>query len=106
MLVVDRVELVLDQRMRCGNSIVITPSGAKQDRDTRDEVVQVGNLGEHVVADDQVRPLAGVHQLARGLTAEELHEGRTPRSSAALATLAAGSMPSAGMPRCTKYCSR
>ena len=45
-------------RSRCGNSSVITPSGVEQPRHAGDEVVEVGHLGEHVVADDQVGALA------------------------------------------------
>jgi hypothetical protein len=91
-------------RSRCGNSIVTTPSGPSRILQAADEVVDVGHLGEHVVRDDQVGlPVARRRGLGRG-RAEELDDSvGTPRSSAAFATLAAGSIPSTGMPFSTKY---
>ena len=49
---------------------------AEEDLDARDEVVQIGNLRQDVVADDQARALALVHEgLSRG-AAEEIDERR------------------------------
>ena len=49
---------------------------AEQDLHAGDEVVQVGHLREHVVADDEARALALVDQPLRGLAAEERDERR------------------------------
>ena len=58
MLVIDRVQLVFCfmSRMRCGNSIVRTPLGLEQDRlIPADEIIQIGNVRQDVVADQQIR---------------------------------------------------
>ena len=67
---------------RCGNSIVTTPSGFSSSLHAGDEVVEVGHLGQHVVADQQVGavPLAA-RAGSRARRAEELDERRRPRCS-------------------------
>ena len=52
------------------------PVVAEQDLDAGDEVVQVGHLREHVVADDEARALPFVDEPLRRLAAEERHERR------------------------------
>ena len=83
--------------------MVITPSGPAPPH--AGEVVQVEDVGEYVVG-DQVRLAAFGNEAGRELPAEELDDGLDPRSQAASATLAAGSTPSAGMPRSTTCWSR
>src|SRR3954471_12194963 len=51
-------------------------SGAKEDLQAADEVVEIGDLSEHVVAQDQVGSVAERYELTRGFPAEELYEGR------------------------------
>ena len=94
-------------RSRCGNSSVIDALRRQQMRHAGDEVVEVGHLRQHVVADDEIGVPAFGDQLRR--------QARTPKNStsvgmpfsiATLATLAAGSMPSTGTPSGRKCCSR
>ena len=64
-------------RSRCGNSSVITPSGFEQARHAGDEVVEVGHLGQHVVADDEIGRAGPRRRSALGeRDAEELDPGR------------------------------
>ena len=79
---------------------MITPSGFSRMRHAGDEVVEVGHLGQHVVADDEVGLLALRDELPSASSrAEELDRASArPCSIATLATLAAGSMPSTGTP--------
>ncbi len=51
--------------------MVMTPVSFEQQLHPGDEVVHVRHVGEHVVAEQQIGPLAFAHQLARGLGAEE-----------------------------------
>ena len=51
-------------RSRCGNSIVAAPVGASSDLHARDEVVEVGHLREHVVADDEVARCPSAREVA------------------------------------------
>ena len=81
--------------------------GLEQDLDAGDEVVEVGNLRQDVVADDQV----GLAALARELSSPALTPKNsvrvgTPLAMAACATFTAGSMPSTGTPSGRKCCSR
>src|SRR5208282_2818385 len=81
-LVVNRVELIefnqpkQVRKFKCQDAV-----GLQQDLQAFHEVVEVGHLCQDVVSDNEV-------------------------GSAAFATLAAGSIPSTGTPKRTKYCSR
>ena len=60
-----------------GTSMTATPSCCEQRRDARDEAVQVGDVGQHVVGVEHVGPLALGDELARAsVRAEELAERR------------------------------
>ncbi len=56
----------------CGNSRVTTPSGFQQARDAGDEVVEIGNLRQDVVAGDQIGLQALGGELIGELDAKEL----------------------------------
>ena len=78
-LVIHLVELIPDHRLvqvreLDGNH----PTRAEQDLEARDEIIEVGDLGQHVIAEDQVGPAALRHQLPGSLSTEELHERRDP----------------------------
>ena len=76
-LVVDGVELVLGDQPREMRELERDHAlGREQARHAGDEVVEVGHLGEHVVADDQVGlPALGAQRLGER-DAEELDPGR------------------------------
>ncbi len=63
-------------RIRCGNSIVTTPSGASSSVDPADEVVHVRHLRQDVGAEKEIGTLPLGHELSRGLAAEHLDLGR------------------------------
>ena len=108
MLVVDGVELVLvDQPLEMRELERDHALGLQQTRDAGDEVVEVGNLRQHVVADDEIglaclRP----HSCSRARCRRTRPASECPCRRAASATLAAGSMPSTGTPSGRKCCSR
>ena len=81
---VDRVELVeLDQPQQVRELHRDHAALGEQDLHAADEVVEVGDVGEDVVAQQQVG-LEVAGDLPRGVDAEELHErAARPRSSAA-----------------------
>jgi hypothetical protein len=79
---------------------------AEEDLHPCDEVVEIRDLGEDVVADDQARLAAFRNEPLRSRASEELDKRGTPRSSAAVATLAAGSIPRIGASVPRKCCSR
>ena len=58
--------------MRCGNSMVIDPALLEQDLHPRDEVVEVGDVREHVVAEQQV---------GGGLARDARRRSRVPKNS-------------------------
>jgi len=93
-------------RIRCGNSIVMTPAGAKSARSPRTKSLMSGTWASTLLPSTRsaapnsaaiARPVASPRKSTRV---------GTPRASAARATLAAGSMPSTGTPAATKCCSR
>ena len=71
-----------------------------------DEVVQVGNVCHHVVGDQQIGPPALRRRDGRELPTEERDERLDSSLPRRPATFAAGSTPSAGMPRSTTCWSR
>ena len=78
----------------------MTPSGFSRQLHAGDEVVEVGHLRQHVVADDEVGLLALGGQLLRRASRRRTRTSvGTPLLDAPTsATLAAGSMPSTGTP--------
>src|SRR5690348_75037 len=57
--VVDRIELIFSDKVQDVGKLECDQSfGLEQALHARNEIVQVGDLGQHVVADNQVRPLA------------------------------------------------
>ena len=106
-LVVDRVELVaLDQAQQVRHLDRRDPLRRQHDRDPADEVVQIRHVSHHVVGDEQVRgPPLGDQPAARSRPKNSTTVS-IPCSRAASATFAAGSIPSAGMPRAITCCSR
>src|SRR5437867_3482224 len=52
------------------------PTGREQNPQSRNEVVELGYLGEHVIPDQQVGPLAAGSHLPRHLPPKELDPGR------------------------------
>ena len=70
------------------------------------EVEDVGHVGEYVVGDDEVGGPVPRRDVAAGLLAEEQTSVGMPARDAASATFAAGSTPSARIPRATKCCRR
>ena len=72
-LMVDRVELVLgNQPLEVRELQRDHAFRFQQPRHTRYEIVEIGNLSEHIVADDQVRALAFSDQVLGELDAEKL----------------------------------
>src|SRR5512143_2546010 len=51
-------------------------SVVEQDLHAGDEIVNVGHLSEHVVADDEIGALSVCGELPSGFASEEFHEGR------------------------------
>ena len=98
--VVDSVELVaLDQAKEMWHLDRCHPAGRQHHPHPADEVVEVGNMGHDVVGDQKVarRPSA-----ASWLASSRPKNSTTvsmPSSRPTRATLAAGSIPSAGIPR-------
>ena len=78
----------------------------EQDLQARDEVVEVGHLGQHVVADDEVGPASLRRELPGRRLAEELDQGRDALLLGRLGDVGAGSIPGRGCPCATKYWSR
>ncbi len=77
MLVIDRVELVLlDEAQQMRELEGGDAARAQQDRHARQEVVEVGHLRQHVVADDEIGEHAAVDELARRVLVEEACQGR------------------------------
>ena len=77
MLVVDGVELVLrDQPLQVRELERDDALRLEQERHAGDEVVEVRHLRQHVVADDEVGPLALGDELGRQPLAEELDPAR------------------------------
>ena len=101
---VDRVELIaLDiNRSRCGNSIVIMPCGCRSTVEPRDEVVHVGTWARTLLPRTRSARIPARGQVARELGPKNRQRVGIPFSTATAATLAAGSIPSTGMPRATK----
>ena len=76
MLVVDRVELpLLHQSQEVREFHGQNPVRGQQNFHARDEVVQIRDMGEDVVAGQEIRPDAFRHQLPGIGLAEELHSG-------------------------------
>ena len=63
-------------RRRRASRATASAVGLQQGRDALDQAVQVGDVGQHVVGDDQVGALALGAQLAREVAAEERRERR------------------------------
>ena len=104
---VDGVELVLrDQALQMRELERDDTLRLEQALHAGDEVVEVGHLRQHVVADDEVGLLALGGEPLGKRRAEELDQRRHAALRAASATLAAGSMPSTGTPSGRKCCSR
>ncbi len=58
------------------------PARLQQDCHSRDKIVQIGNLGKDIVAEEQVGLFAGCSEFARRLCTKELHQRRnTPFDS-------------------------
>ena len=108
MLVVDRVVLEAVEQLQQVRELERRRTlVAEDDLHPRDEVVQIRHLGEHVVADDEARPAAFRQRAARAVSRPKNSTSvGTPRSSAAAATFAAGSIPRIGTPVPTKCWSR
>ena len=70
-----------------------------------DEVVDVGHVRQHVVA-DQGRPGGPRRRVLRGLDPEEADSARDAGGDRRLGDVPEGSMPITGTPRALKYCSR
>ena len=106
-LVVDRVELhVLDQptdaRVRHLQHAVVR----KQTHQGRDEALQVGYMGHHVVREHHVRRAVLGAYAGRDVSVEELHEGRDAAVLRHLRRAGGGSMPSTLVPFCRRWRSR
>ena len=78
MLVIDGVELVaLDQPHEVRKFHGQRAGGLEQQRQAGDEIVEVGHVGEHVVANQTDRPWRpSADQLLGQLNAEEAHQRR------------------------------
>ena len=75
-LVIDRVELVLaDQLQDVGEFQGDHPIGLEQELHPRREIIQLGHLGQDVVADQEVGLGALVDHLLGACRIEELDEG-------------------------------
>ena len=100
-LVVDRVELVArDEPQQVRELERDHAAAARAGSSARDEVVEIGDVGQHVVADEQVGRACPRRRAARrGVAPKNRQWSARPSATAALATLAAGSMPSTGRPR-------
>jgi hypothetical protein len=72
------------------------PSGFKHDLHAFDEVIDVGHVGEHVIAQQQIGLLPFGGQFTSGLLPKNFMTVGTPLCMATSATLAAGSMPRTG----------
>ena len=83
-LVIDRVELVLARSAASGAG---TPSSSplrlEQELHPADEVVQIGNVGEHVVPDHEIRRLPSAPTTAPSRVQRTRRASGCPRSSAA-----------------------
>ena len=72
MLVIDGVELhAFDQSQQMGELYAHDAIGLEHRGKTTDEIVDVGHMGQHVVADDHVCREAPRHQIARGILPEK-----------------------------------
>ena len=107
-LVVDRVELVLVASAAAGAETRSspTPPGLSSMRMPATKSFRSGTWASTLLPTSRSAAPAFGDELAGELAAEELDERRHAPLLGARATLAAGSMPSAGMPRATKCCSR
>src|SRR3981189_388442 len=77
MLVVDRVELIaFDQAGQVGELQRDRSVPGEHQTDATDKVVQIGYLGQDVVANDQIGPSAVFRELPGGIDAKELDDGR------------------------------
>src|ERR1700683_3663893 len=76
MLVIDRVELpFLDQTQQMRKFKSGGPGRFQQHLEAHQEIMQVGNVGEHIVCGHQIRGLAGGGKAARGFSAEKRYLG-------------------------------
>src|ERR1700738_3768990 len=77
MLVIDGVELVLvNEPLKMGELERDHTIRSQQMHHSRSEIVEIGDLGEHIVANDEVCPPTLGHELLCELPAEKLDEGR------------------------------
>jgi hypothetical protein len=81
-------------------------AGRQHRVDAAHEIVEVGHVRQHVVADEEVSGEAGALELARERFAEEGLAGRNPLLLRRRGDVGAGSMPSTGMPARAKNWSR
>ena len=94
MLVVNRVELILrHEPHQMGELQRDHPAWGEHDFHSGDEVVDVGHLREHVVADEQVGLPSLGDERARGLAPEELEERRHPSGNGGLGDIHGGLDP-------------
>ena len=106
MLVIDGVELrLLDQPEQVREFERDHAAGLERGLQPADEIVDVGNMGEDVVAADEVGRAVGQPRSASAL-AEEIDDRRDALASATSAVLAVGSTPRHGDARAWKFCSR
>ena len=85
---------------------MIVPRGLQQDRQSGDEVVQVGHVRQHVVGADQVGLLACGGEPARGRRAEEGDLGRHALAFGDRGDIGGRLHAEHGDARWRKYCSR
>ena len=79
MLVVDRVELgILDQPRQMRELHRQDTVLRQQMREAGDEIVEIGNMGQHIVAEQKVRPGSLVPQRFCEVETEKCGQGRHP----------------------------
>src|SRR6185312_8097156 len=75
MLVIDLVELISVDRLEEVRKLDGDDAGrGEQDFHSPDEIIQVGDLGEHVVAEYEVGLLADVRELTGGVDSKKFHQ--------------------------------
>ena len=84
----------------------MTPSGAIQDLQTRDKVVEVRDMSQNVVANQEVGPGPGVDEFLRRRPPEELHDARNARLHRHDCHVGGRFDTQHGYAMATKFCSR
>ena len=104
-LVVNRVELVVfDQPQQMGKLERQNPSGFSRILSPSTKSFRSGTCARHCCREPGRRSGLRPPILSPACVPKKLHQRGTPFSTATLATFAAGSMPSTGTFRWTKYC--